>query len=126
MRLIDSDRLKAEIMSWCVVTDDLFGAGKYHEREIVLQAIEESPTIDAAPVVRCKDCKHYSKTGCSAGFGWCENMDRGTHDEFYCASGKRLEVEREKGCVWCKSDSKVTHNGEHFCFFCSYCGKRKV
>ena len=24
----------------------------------------------------------------------------------------------------CKEDNKVTHNGEHFCFFCSYCGKR--
>jgi len=46
MRLIDADRLKAEIMGWCVVTDDLFGMGRYHEREIVLQAIEESPTID--------------------------------------------------------------------------------
>jgi len=36
----------------------------------------------------------------------------------------REQAERGKGCVWCKSDSKVTHNGEHFCFFCSYCGKR--
>jgi hypothetical protein len=54
MRLIDADRLKAEIMGWRVVTDDLFGMGKYHEREIVLQAIEESPTIDAMPVVRGK------------------------------------------------------------------------
>jgi hypothetical protein len=52
MRLIDADRLKAEIMGWCVVTDDLFGMGKYYEREIVLQAIEEAPTIDAVPVVR--------------------------------------------------------------------------
>ena len=36
----------------------------------------------------------------------------------------REKQERSKGCVWCKSDSQVTHNGEHFCFFCSYCGKR--
>lgn len=36
----------------------------------------------------------------------------------------REQAERSKGCVWCKSDSKVTHNGEHFCLFCSYCGKR--
>lgn len=45
-----------------------------------------------------KNCQFIAKhregaIGCSAGFGWCENMDRGTHDEFYCASGKRLEVE---------------------------------
>lgn len=36
----------------------------------------------------------------------------------------REKAERENGCVLCKSDSQVTHNGEHFCFFCSYCGKR--
>ena len=45
MRLIDADRLKAEIMGWYVALDD---------REIVLQAIEESPTIDA--VERCIYC----------------------------------------------------------------------
>ena len=50
MRLIDADRLKAEIMRWYVVTDDLFGMGRYHERELVLQAIEESPTINAVPM----------------------------------------------------------------------------
>ena len=93
MRLIDADRLKAEIMGWCVVTDDSFGTGRYHEREIVLQAIEESPTIDAVSVVRCKDCMHYNTINCSKGFGWCENIDRGTGDNFYCANGKQLKRE---------------------------------
>lgn len=54
--------------------------------ELALAALREQ-----AERVLCAKCKHYNKTGCSAGFGWCENMDRGTHDEFYCASGKRLE-----------------------------------
>ena len=95
MRLIDADGLKAEIMGWCVVPDDLFGMGKHHEREIVLQAIEESPTIDAVPVVRCKDCKHYDTTGCLKGFGWCESMNRDAFDDFYCANGKQLKRELE-------------------------------
>jgi hypothetical protein len=69
--------------------------GKYHEREIVLQAIEESPTIDAVSVVRCKDCKHYNTIGCSKGFGWCENIGRGTSDDFYCANGKQVKRELE-------------------------------
>jgi hypothetical protein len=43
----------------------------------------------------CAECKHYNRTGCSEGFGWCESMDRGTHDEFYCACGKRLEVKHD-------------------------------
>ena len=90
MRLINADRLKAEIMGWCVVTDDLFGMGKYHEREIILQAIEESPTFNAVPVVRCKECENYDKTGCSKGFGWCKSLDRGVSDDFYCANGRQL------------------------------------
>ena len=52
-------------------------------------------TIDAVPVVRCKDCKHYNTIGCSKGFGWCENIDRGTSDNFYCANGKQLNKESE-------------------------------
>lgn len=51
--------------------------------------------IDAVSVVRCKDCKHYNTIGCSKGFGWCENMDRGTSDNFYCANGKQLNKESE-------------------------------
>ena len=50
---------------------------------------------DAVPVVRCKDCKHYNTIGCSKGFGWCENIDRGTSDNFYCANGKQLNKESE-------------------------------
>ena len=66
--------------------------------EVAIEALQDRRlAIDAlrekAERVLCAKCKHYNKTGCSAGFGWCENMDRGTHDEFYCASGKRLEVE---------------------------------
>lgn len=52
MRMISADKLKAKIMSWNVATDDLFGMGRFHEREIILQAIEESPTFNAVPVVR--------------------------------------------------------------------------
>ncbi len=38
-----------------------------------------------------KDCKHYNTTGCSVGFGWCESMDRGVSDEFFCFCGAKLE-----------------------------------
>jgi hypothetical protein len=87
MRLIDADRLKAEIMGWCVVTDDLFGMGKYHEREIVLQAIEESPTIDAVPVVR-GEWIHGCSDGAGTEFCYCSECsedalkDKGGYTEF--------------------------------------------
>ncbi|HHU84213.1 MAG TPA: hypothetical protein GXZ23_03465 [Clostridiales bacterium] len=59
------------------------------------QMVGIQPEIDAKPVVRCKDCKHYNTVGCSQGFGWCENIDRGTSDNFYCANGKQLNKESE-------------------------------
>jgi len=36
----------------------------------------------------------------------------------------REKLERSKGCVWCKEDNKVFHDGQHFHMFCSYCGRR--
>ena len=58
---------------------------------------EDCSTIDAMPVVRCGECKQYNTTGCSKGFGWCESMDRGVSDDFYCANGKRdLEAPLEE------------------------------
>ncbi len=56
--------------------------------------------------------KHPTMTG-----AYCEHLK-------VAIEALREQAERSKVCVWCKSDSQVTHNGEHFCFFCSYCGKR--
>jgi Lar family restriction alleviation protein len=48
-------------------------------------------------IVRCENCKHYNRIGCSDGFGWCESMDRGVSDDFYCANGAKMESEVEEG-----------------------------
>lgn len=45
---------------------------------------------DAVPVVRCKECEYYNITCCSSGTGWCENMDMGVSDDFYCANGAKI------------------------------------
>ncbi len=42
-------------------------------------------------IVRCENCKHYNRIGCSKGFGWCERMDKGTNDDFYCSLAERSE-----------------------------------
>ena len=42
-------------------------------------------------IVRCENCKHYNRIGCSDGFGWCERMDIGTNDDFYCSLAERSE-----------------------------------
>lgn len=47
--------------------------------------------LDSCENVRCENCKHYNRMGCSDGFGWCERMDRGTNDDFYCSLAERKE-----------------------------------
>ena len=64
------------------MSDPMFKEGFRETMKII---IKNTPTVDAVPVVRCEECKHYNTIGCSKGFGWCENIDRGTSDDFYCA-----------------------------------------
>ena len=51
-RLIDADATKRRVAD--TFFDTLIPC--------VNRALDDSPTVDAVPVVRCKDCKHY-KTG---------------------------------------------------------------
>ena len=46
-------------------------------------------------IVQCKNCKHYNQIGCSDGFGWCERMDRGTNDDFYCSLAERNIIKQK-------------------------------
>lgn len=60
-------------------------------------ALERS-TVDAIPVVRCRDCKHYQERHAGkTPYYVCENADRYTDTDFfeppsgdwYCADGER-------------------------------------
>ncbi len=93
MRLIDAGKAIEQINKWLNQTRAIPLNTSYHFE--LLGCIEDCPTIDAVPVVRCKDCKHYNTIGCSKGFGWCENIDRGTSDNFYCANGNQIKREVE-------------------------------
>ena len=104
MRLIDADKALEQINEWLDQTGAIPLNTSYHFE--LLGCIEDCPTIDAVLVVRCKDCKHYNTIGCSKGFGWCENIDRGTNDNFYCAEAavemgaqdlRKEEAERLEG-----------------------------
>jgi hypothetical protein len=87
MRLIDADVLRASAMQATETNEVSFNnCFPYWQFS---KCIKEAPTIDAVLVVRCKDCKQYNTTGCSKGFGWCENMETGTSDDFYCANGAK-------------------------------------
>ena len=60
MRVIDADRLSVAIHeNVSTPYEDARDA-----KEDCLREIEESPTVDAEAVVRCKDCKHYDMGVC--------------------------------------------------------------
>ena len=79
MRLNDADALIKEACAE--------GAYGYVDAE----QIADAPTVDAVPVVRCKDCIYsYGEFGfihCTFGpYGDCK-----VPSQFYCAEGKRKE-----------------------------------
>ena len=89
MRLIDADALKTK-----AIRCETF---KLTDAPVFLKAvgtkeIDRSPAIDAVPVVRCKDCKHYEIHKPKV----LENCERNGYiipmkpDDF-CAYGERKE-----------------------------------
>lgn len=96
MRLIDADALREGLgfADPCEKCDHVYG--KYLCADViwraVCDAIYEAPTVDAVPVVRCKDCKFAHMTI----DGECKDCDEWEEDEhlyldgdFFCAFGQR-------------------------------------
>ena len=76
MRLIDAKQLEKQVKE-AFETQNPVLMGQ------MLRWIRKQQTIDAVPVVRCKDCKHRFEDS------WCEYVD--DDDNFYCARGEREE-----------------------------------
>lgn len=108
MRLIDADALMERLKEYCIDGDEQ--VMQWYDIMGIDEAIDNAPTIDAVPVVRCKDCKHWDKDTlrhnsndvaewdeCECKMlanrdGWNE-IDRYCCDIHFCADGER----REKG-----------------------------
>ena len=95
-RLIDADAFMKDILT--------AGIGKtiieYSESDIGYM-IRKRPTIDAVPVVRCRECKHRYTENCPMHFhdfywleGYGEYVDDDTdhtEDDYFCPKGERKE-----------------------------------
>ena len=55
MRLIDADTLIKTVEG---LQDCYNGFSDTYDKACIIGVIDEQPTIDAVPVVRCKDCEH--------------------------------------------------------------------
>lgn len=61
MRLIDADALDAEMYRKSFEVDDgrnVWNSGLWIRYKIFEEAIRDAPTVDAVPVIRCRECKH--------------------------------------------------------------------
>lgn len=93
-RLIDADALLEQTQFRLPL--DNYIAEIYDECvKIHRENIEQAPTIDAVPVVRCRDCKHFvsqwkNDDGTTSGFCIMFNIaDRPSN--CFCSSGKRKD-----------------------------------
>ena len=65
----------------------------------IQQAVDEQQTIDAVPVVRCRECNHWKPSGSKAGnsfsdmeyIGGCEFTNYYRTESDFCSYGERKE-----------------------------------
>jgi len=85
MRLIDGD----ELLTAFPVDDE-----PMLTKSCVRMTIRRMPTVDAVPVVRCKDCKHYGFTDNripEEQVWWCYFWDDVRSPDAYCSDGERKD-----------------------------------
>ena len=83
-RMIDADALREQLV-WCKEQ-----AGRFDTYwDDVIERLDSLPTIDAVPVVRCKECIYRNDTEKGKALMWlpCEEVRKG--DNWYCAEGER-------------------------------------
>lgn len=87
MRLIDADALKykQQVMYKKDDSDDVWA-----EWFTTATEIANAPTIDAEPVVRCRDCVWWTKQEASCQ-GRCARLGIYPTGAWYCANGERKD-----------------------------------
>lgn len=61
MRLIDADALLKELRKSCEYHAENSREFSLLQRDIII--VQEQPTVDAVPVIRCRYCEHYAGEG---------------------------------------------------------------
>lgn len=107
MRLIDADALVNEINK-CRGKNTIYA-------QFVRAYVKGARTIDAAPVVRCKDCKfsNWYTGGDGRPFNYCTELEReGFEEAGYCSFGERKDDERFTRTInWVEAEQHPSHSG---------------
>lgn len=83
MRLIDADKFVLALMDASLSSVD---------EDTILDLVDSIHTVDAVPVVRCKDCKYF-KSGYNGVdmWEWCKKNHIDVCKDWFCKSGVRKE-----------------------------------
>mgnify|MGYP000871042389 CR=1 FL=1 len=94
MRLGDVDKLlyhKRKVMFFGLVPDDeCWGFA------VPVEEIDKAPTIDAVPVVRCRECQHYDHGCCVVKRYEGDDNIIAMPPDGYCSYGQRKEDGHDK------------------------------
>ncbi len=98
MRLIDAETFPNKLKEMMIQIDKnrgepeedwfLYGFDEFVIALDVIDLVKEMPTIDAVPVVRCKDCKYYNGID-----HYCVNDGVLVKADDYCSWGERRDDE---------------------------------
>ena len=81
MRLIDADKFILALMDASLSSVD---------EDTILDLVDSINTVDAVPVVRCKDCKYFDSgyNGVDM-WEWCKHNHIDVYKYWFCKSGVR-------------------------------------
>lgn len=90
MRLIDVDALRADygMAEDCKDCKTGYRSCEYdriYSKMDFCGWLDDAPTVDAVPVVRCKNCEHHESYGA---FMYCERHSMTVSADYYCGDGK--------------------------------------
>ena len=84
MKLIDVNRLRDAVLA---LPNCYNGYSDTYDKSLIIGLIDEQIVVDAVPVVRCVECKHYldeDQKGCDLTYSIIKPND-------YCSYGERKE-----------------------------------
>nr|DAW21348.1 MAG TPA: hypothetical protein [Caudoviricetes sp.] len=102
MRLIDADAFIRFLAEQRVKNTGMFTKGVNKALNIAISALKNqqiTPTVDAVPVVRCKDCKRWQRhVEVNRDYGGCRRYSSTMRYDDFCSCGAgENKVEKNNG-----------------------------
>ena len=79
--LLSFEKMDADLCATC---------GERHTAEDVIMMIKTAPTVDAVPVVRCRECKYHEDTSVTE-YEHCCLLSKTVRYNDFCSYGERKE-----------------------------------